>query len=181
MLAFLKEDWNMKSVFTVSLVALSLAMASFSGSVLAEPLAKKPASSEDMFHPERIMPVPKAPDDQPFAEHFAIFHISSGDEFAQKLVLNNAQNLSNFYGPDKVAIEVVAYGPGLRALFKENTNSKRIQRMADQQGITFSACANTMKGMGRDLPTLNKVAKVVPGGVVRIMELQEAGWTYIRP
>ena len=171
----------MKSVFTVSLVALSLAMVSFSGSVLAEPLAKKPASSEGMFHPERIMPVPKAPENQPFAEHFAIFHISSGDEFAQKLVLNNAQNLSNFYGPDKVAIEVVAYGPGLRALFKENTNSARIQRMAEQQGITFSACANTMKNMGRGEPTLNKVAKVVPGGVVRIMELQEAGWSYIRP
>ena len=171
----------MKSVFTVSLVALSLAMASFSGSVLADPLAKKPASSEGMYHPERIMPVPKPPENQPFAEHFAIFHISSGDAFAQKLVLNNAQNLSNFYGPDKVAIEVVAYGPGLRALFKENTNSKRIQRMADQQGITFSACANTMKGRGRDVPTLNKVVKVVPGGVVRIMELQEAGWSYIRP
>jgi len=171
----------MKSVFAVSIVALSLVTASFSSSVLAEPLAKKPESSEGLFHPERIMPIPKAPEEQPFAEHFAIFHISSGDAFSQKLVLNNAQNLSNFYGPDKVAIEVVAYGPGLRALFKENTNSKRIQRMADQQGITFSACANTMKGMGRNQHSLNKVAKVVPGGVVRIMELQEAGWTYIRP
>ncbi len=171
----------MKSALSLSAVVLSLALAGFAGSIQADPLAKKPASSEGMFHPKRIMPVPEAPEDKPFAEHFAVFHISSGDEFAQKLVLNNAQNLSNFYGPDKVTIEVVAYGPGLRALFKENTFSKRIQRMADQQGITFSACANTMKGMGRDLPTLNKVAKVVPGGVVRIMELQEAGWTYIRP
>jgi intracellular sulfur oxidation DsrE/DsrF family protein len=171
----------MKSALSLSAVALSLALASFTGSIQADPLDKKPAASEGMFHPKRIMPVPQAPEDKPFAEHFAVFHISSGDEFAQKLVLNNAQNLSNFYGPDKVMIEVVAYGPGLRALFKENTNSKRIQRMADQQGITFSACANTMKGMGRDVPTLNKVAKVVPGGVVRIMELQEAGWTYIRP
>ncbi len=171
----------MKSVFTVSLVALSLAVASFSGSVLAEPLANKPASTEGMFHPKRIMPIPQAPEDQPFAEHFVIFHISSGDAFAQKLVLNNAQNLANFYGPDKVAIEIVAYGPGLRTLFRENIFAKRIQRMADQQGISFSACANTMKGMGRDLHSLNKVAKVVPGGVVRIMELQEAGWAYIRP
>ncbi len=52
--------------------------------------------------------------------------------------------------------------------------------MADN-GITFSACANTMKAMGRDQPSLHSSAKVVPGGVVRIMELQEAGWTYIRP
>jgi intracellular sulfur oxidation DsrE/DsrF family protein len=38
-----------------------------------------------------------------------------------------------------------------------------------------------MQNMGRDERSLNKVAKVVPGGVVRIMELQEAGWSYIRP
>jgi len=180
MVAFPEEDWKMKSVLTVSLVIFSFAMAVFAGSIRAEPLAQKPASSEGMFHPKRITPVPEAPEDKPFAEHFAIFHISTGDAFAQKLVLNNAQNLSNFYGPDKIVIEIVAYGPGLRTLFRENTYAKRIQRMADQ-GITFSACANTMKGMGRDLHSLNKVAKVVPGGVVRIMELEEAGWTYIRP
>ena len=170
----------MKSLVSVSVVAVSFLIAAFSGGALAEPLVKKPEASTDMFHPERIMPVPKAPDDKPFAEHFAVFHISSGDAFAQKLVLNNAQNLANFYGPDKVVIEVVAYGPGLRAMFKENEYAPRIQRMA-AEGITFSACANTMTNMGRDTPTLNKAAKVVPGGVVRIMELQEAGWTYIRP
>jgi hypothetical protein len=109
---------KMKSVFSVSLVALSFAIVAYSGGVLAEPLAKRPEASADMFHPERVMPVPKAPDDKPFAEHFAVFHISSGDGFAQKLVLNNAQNLANFYGPDKVLIEVVAYGPGLRAMIR---------------------------------------------------------------
>jgi len=170
----------MKSVLSISAIALSVALAGFTVSSQAEPLAKKPTAATDMFHPKRIMPVPEAPENKPFAEHFAILHISSGDEFSQKLVLNNAQNLANYYGPDKVDIEIVAYGPGLRALFKENVNSKRIQRMA-AEGITFSACANTMKGMGRDTHSLNKVAKVVPGGVVRIMELQEAGWSYIRP
>lgn len=172
----------MQSYFWRSLSAIGLIVAVFAaGPAYAEPLAKKPASSADLFHPPRITKVPEAPESKPFAEHFVVFHISTGDEFAQKLVLNNAQNLANFYGPDKVMIEVVAYGPGLRTLFKENTFSKRIQRMADQQGITFTACANTMKAMGRDLPTLNKVARVVPGGVVRLTELQEAGWTYIRP
>lgn len=170
----------MKNIITTitTLVGATLLLLSFSA--ISEPLKKTPKASADLFHPERIVEAPEAPEDRPFAEHFAVFHISSGDGYAQKLVLNNAQNLQNFYGADKVAIEVVAYGPGLRTLFKENTNSNRIKRMADN-GITFSACANTMRAMGRDQPTLNKSAKIVPGGVVRIMELQEAGWTYIRP
>ncbi len=167
-----------KNKLILKTIIASTLIASFN--VHSTPLDNKPKASTNLFHPERIMKAPEAPEDKPFAEHFVIFHISSGDGFAQKLVLNNAQNLANYYGPDKVAIEVVAYGPGLRSLFKESTNSKRIARMADA-GITFSACANTMKAMGRDVDSLNKHAEVVPGGVVRIMELQEAGWSYIRP
>jgi len=148
--------------------------------VMAEPLVYKPAVSTDLYHPARMGKAPAAPDSRPFAEHFVVFHISDGDAFAQKLVLNNAQNLANYFGPDKVMIEVVAYSAGLRMLFKENTYSKRIQSLSEQ-GVVFSACAVTMKGMGRDKDSLNKIAHVVPGGVVRLTELGEAGWTYIRP
>ena len=123
------------------------------------PLKEKPDASTDLFHPKRIVEAPEAPEDQPFAEHFAVFHISTGDGYAQTLVLNNAQNLQNFYGADKVAIEVVTYGPGLRTLFEESTNSNRIKRMADS-GITFSACANTMRAMGRETESLNNAAKL---------------------
>lgn len=148
--------------------------------VLSVPLDKKPEASSDIYHPKRITPKPKPSPDKPFAEHFVVFHISSGDGYAQKLVLNNAQNMLNYYGPDDVEIEVVAYGPGLRTLFKENSQAERIQGMADS-GISFSACANTMRAMGRPTESMHPAVKVVPGGVVRLLELQEAGWTYIRP
>lgn len=148
--------------------------------VFSVPLDKKPEASPDIYHPKRITPKPKPSPDKPFAEHFVVFHISSGDGYAQKLVLNNAQNMMNYYGEDNVEIEVVAYGPGLRILFKENSQSERIQGMADS-GIKFSACAATMKGMGRPRQSLHSAAKVVTGGVIRILELQEAGWSYVRP
>ena len=160
-----------------SLLAITLAP---SAAVEAASKTGSMGYEEGMYRPERILPSPEAPEDKPFAEHFVVFHISSGDAFAQKLVLNNAQNMMKHYGPDKIAIEVVAYGPGLRTLFKENVYAPRIKSLASE-GIVFSACANTMRAMGRKDSGLNKVAHVVPGGVVRIMELQEAGWSYIRP
>ena len=168
----------MKRLLLLPLMSISLILAATG--LQAAKLDKTPEASADLFHPKRITPAPEAPDSQPFAEHAVVFHISSGDGFAQKLVLNNAQNLQRFYGPDKVQIEIVTYGPGLRTLFRENSQSSRIQSMADA-GIEFSACANTMTNMGRETASLHKAAKVVPGGVVRIMELQEAGWSYIRP
>jgi intracellular sulfur oxidation DsrE/DsrF family protein len=50
--------------------------------------------------------------------------------------------------------------------------------------VAFTACGNTMDTMkraeGKDVPLLPKV-KIVTAGVTRIMELQEEGWSYIRP
>jgi len=170
----------MKKTTLISLLSLGLIFSMSWTGLQAAKLDKAPEASADVFHPKRVTKIPEAPESKPFAEHAVVLHISSGDAFAQKLVLNNAQNLQKFYGPDKVQIEIVAYGPGLRTLFKENVQAARIKGMADS-GIEFTACANTMTNMGRDAASLQKVAKVVPGGVVRIMELQEAGWSYIRP
>ncbi|MDH3465720.1 MAG: DsrE family protein [Gammaproteobacteria bacterium] len=143
--------------------------------------AQAETTNSAAFHPKRIVPIPEASPSHPFAEHHVVFHISADDELAQRLVLNNAVNLQNALGgPDKVEIEVVAYGPGLRLLFSENENAPRIQSMADN-GIAFSACGNTMKKMGRTMENLNPVSQHVQAGVARLVELQEAGWSYIRP
>jgi len=147
--------------------------------VLAAPLDRTPTPSEGMFHPKRLGPVPEAPASKPFAEHHIVFQISDGEPETQNLVLNNMRNVMSTYG-DKATVEVVAYGPGLRLLFEENEHSKRIREMASN-GATFSACANTMRGMGRSLDMLNPSAKVVEGGIIRINELSQAGWTVIRP
>ena len=114
------------------------------------------------------------------AQHHVVIQISEGDPFKQKIVLNNVANMLKHYGPDRVQIEVVAYGPGLRLLFGDNANKGRITSMM-QQGVTFSACSNTMANMGKEKQDLIPGARPVPGGVVQIMERQDQGWSYIRP
>jgi hypothetical protein len=49
--------------------------------------------------------------------------------------------------------------------------------------IQFAVCGNTKEGMekeGQPITVLSE-AVVVPSGVVRLMELQEKGWSYVRP
>jgi hypothetical protein len=52
------------------------------------------------------------------------------------------------------------------------------------QHVAFAACGNTRENMTRveakDIPIISQ-AKVVKAGVVRLMELQERGWSYLRP
>jgi len=124
-----------------------------------------------------------AEEDKPFAEERIVLQISDPNPFKQTLVLNVANNLIKAYGQDKVDVEIVAFGPGLRLMFKENVNSGRIQGLTDS-GVTFSACQNTIKGMTKKLghaPELNSNAVPVSAGVVRIIELQNQGFKLIKP
>ena len=85
-------------------------------------------------------------------------------------------------------IEVVAYGPGLMMLRDDKSPVKgrlaSLKKVAFPSKLTYSACHNTMTKMekkeGHPIPIVSE-ARVVPGGVVRLTELQEQGWAYIRP
>jgi intracellular sulfur oxidation DsrE/DsrF family protein len=122
------------------------------------------------------------------AEHKVAFHIDVNDPAVMNMVLNNVSNLASYYAEKggTVAVEVVAYGPGLHMLRDDTSPVKdRIQAMAaNMPKLAFSACGNTRAGMAKNeskvIPLLAQ-AKEVPAGVVRLVELQEAGWSYIRP
>ena len=124
-----------------------------------------------------------APDDKPFAEERIVLQISDNDPFKQTLVLNVANNLVKHYGPDKVDVEIVAFGPGLRLLFKDNANKGRINGLADN-GVRFAACKNTIKAMGKKLghpPALHGNATPVSAGVVQIIDLVNQGYKLVKP
>ena len=123
-------------------------------------------------------------DAKPFAEKKVVLQISDDDASKQTLVLNVASNLIKYYGPDKVDVELVAFGPGLRLLFAENANAPRIDSLATGSGVRFSACANTTAKVTEALghrPEFNAHAGQVDAGVVRILELVEQGYVLIKP
>ena len=110
------------------------------------------------------------------------------DPAIMNLALNNVSNMAHHYHEigEKVEIEVVAFGPGLHMLRDDTSPVKaRIKSMSETMPqLAFSACGNTRENMTRaeskDIPLISQ-AKVVNAGVVRLMELQERGWSYLRP
>ena len=63
---------------------------------------------------------------------------------------------------------------------------KQSQRVADLalQDIAFSACNNTIKKITKKMgaaPKLVEGVGIVNSGAVRIIELQQQGYAYIRP
>lgn len=104
------------------------------------------------------------------------------------LALNNATNVAQYYKDlgEKVKIEIVTFGPGLHMLRDDTSPVKaRITAIAaSTPAISFKACGNTQENMSKaenkEIALVSE-AKVVKSGVVRVMELQERGWSYVKP
>ena len=111
-----------------------------------------------------------------------VIQVSTDDPRTQMIALNNAINVQKAI-PGAV-VEIVAYGPGLGMLTLKSKQHDRIMSMALSEGISFSACGNTMDRVAKksgNMPVLIEGVNVVPAGVTRIMELQAKGYSYIRP
>ena len=121
-------------------------------------------------------------------EHRLILQVNTNDPAAMNLALNNATNVTQYYRKigEKVKIEVVTFGPGLHMLRDDTSPVKaRIEEMAlSTPEVSFKACGNTQQNMqkaeNKKVPIVPQ-AQVVKSGVVRVMQLQEQGWTYVKP
>jgi intracellular sulfur oxidation DsrE/DsrF family protein len=121
--------------------------------------------------------------DKPFAEHKIVLQLSDNDPRKQGLVLSVASNLMKFYDPDKVAIEVVTFGPGIDLLRPENPNRKMVESLV-VQGARFDLCLNTVDTLEREngkRPEFIAAATPVQVGVAQILFLTENGYTLVRP
>jgi intracellular sulfur oxidation DsrE/DsrF family protein len=120
--------------------------------------------------------------------HHVAIHVDQNDPQVMQMALNNAQNVANYYDAqgDEVVIEMVAYGPGLNMLILgKSPVADRISAMSlELDNLSFAACGNTHRAMsqaaGENVPLMDE-ATVVPSGVVRLIELQEQGYAYVRP
>jgi intracellular sulfur oxidation DsrE/DsrF family protein len=122
--------------------------------------------------------------------HRVALQVNQNDPQVMNLALNNATNVLEYYRGkhEEVEIDIVTYGPGLHMLRADTSpvqdRLKRLKEMAFPGKVQFSACNNTKQGMekteGKAISVISD-ATIVPSGVVRIMELQEQGWSYVRP
>jgi intracellular sulfur oxidation DsrE/DsrF family protein len=120
--------------------------------------------------------------------HRLILQVNTNDPAMMNLALNNATNVAQYYKDlgEKVTIEVVTFGPGLHMLRDDTSPVKaRIKAIKESTpAISFKACGNTQENMhkveNKEIPIIPE-ATIVKSGVVRVMELQEQGWAYVKP
>jgi intracellular sulfur oxidation DsrE/DsrF family protein len=121
--------------------------------------------------------------DKPFAEHHLALQLSDNDPKKEALTLSVAYNLLKYYGPDRIAIEVVTFGPGIDLLRAGNAHRAEVDSLVSQ-GVQFDVCMNTVETIERETGKpvdLNPRAVKVEAGVAQILALTEKGFTLVRP
>ena len=122
--------------------------------------------------------------------HRISFHIVSPDPMMMNVALHNIAAAAEYYAAHNqtVAIELVANGPGYVMMRADKSPVAALiaETHAKYPFVVFSACQNSRKAIAKaegkamaDIPELPE-ATDVPAGVVRLAELQEQGWSYIR-
>ena len=109
-----------------------------------------------------------------------VFQVSDNDPAKWNLALNNARNVQQDLGKDKVQIEIVAYGPGLAMLKAESKVADRLAGALDNN-VGLLACENTMTNTKVSRSEMYEGIAYVKAGVTHIMKRQQEGWAYIRP
>ena len=122
--------------------------------------------------------------------HHIAIQVDQNDPVVMNQALNNATNVIEYYREknEDVDVDIVTYGPGLHMLRADTSPVQdRIERLKDMVfpgKIQFSACNVTKTAMEKiegHAISLVSDATLVPAGVVHLMELQEQGWSYVRP
>ena len=123
-------------------------------------------------------------------QHRLVLHVGSGEASEMNVALSNIAAAHEAYAArgGTVAIELVANGPGYAMLRADISPVK--ERLAEIHrqfpSVVFGACQKTRAGIAKaENKTADQIREVpeatdIPSGVVRICDLQEQGWAYIR-
>ena len=119
------------------------------------------------------------------ADRKMVIQVNSSDSLTQKMALNSAKNLKKMIGKDVIDVEVVVYGPGLSLIESRGFAADKVKALMADYGVKVSVCDGALKAYakrhgGRELEVIEGVSKV-PTGAIRILELQEQGYAYLRP
>ncbi len=109
-----------------------------------------------------------------------LIQVSDGDPHRWALALSNARNVQLALGKDKVRIEIVAYGPGIRMLVADSPASAQVNQALDD-GVRLVACENTMQTERLTRNDMIYGIDYVKTGLVEIMDRVKEGWVYVRP
>ena len=117
-------------------------------------------------------------------KHKIFYHLNEAGNAKAIAVLTNMQNHVDTVGWQNIeALELVVHGPALKTFLAKDLDPEvrgKLEKLM-AGGLRIDACQITLKRQKLELRELLEGLTAVPSGVARVMELQELGYTYVKP
>ncbi len=131
-------------------------------------------------------------------EKKAVYHCDFSNPKRVDAMLRNIYNLVNYYTVNGISydVRVVSNSACVQFLLKDRKGTKfakhqipekleksireRMQSLVDGYDVKFEQCSITLKRTNTPASKLKPFVKIINSGQVRIVELQEKGYAYIK-
>jgi uncharacterized protein len=117
-------------------------------------------------------------------KHKIFYHLNEAGNAKAIAVLTNIQNHVDTVGWQNIeALELVVHGPALKTFLARDLDPEvrgKLEKLM-AGGLRIDACQITLTRQKLELRELLEGLTAVPSGVARVMELQELGYTYVKP
>jgi len=113
----------------------------------------------------------------------AVFHVDLNEAKRLDIALANVTNLLKAIPGREYNAVVLFNGPGVNLVTAENCAPEHKEGIAalQKQNVVFEACQNALNKFGITKEELVDGFKVVPAGIIELIELQNNGYAYIKP
>jgi len=108
-----------------------------------------------------------------------IFHIDENGKW--EVLLHNVKNLLLACKSNEYTVEVLANGDAVASYVAPPADIGQMMKDLAESNVTFAACNNSMRGMKIQAEDLFAFVKVLPVGVLELIQKQNEGYAYIKP
>jgi uncharacterized protein len=112
------------------------------------------------------------------AKHQIVFQLVTADTMAHKAFMKQLNNIYTV-SPESI-VKVVVHGPGIDMYTASKSVVGTQLQKAVERGVVFEVCEFSLKSRKVEKSALFSHAQFTPAGIIRIVELQEAGFSYVK-
>jgi intracellular sulfur oxidation DsrE/DsrF family protein len=111
-------------------------------------------------------------------KHQIVFQLVTSDTMAHKAFMKQLNNIYTV-SPESI-VKVVVHGPGIDMYTANKSVVGPQLQLAVERGVVFEVCEFSLKERKVEKNALFNNAQFTPAGIIRIVELQEAGFSYVK-
>lgn len=111
----------------------------------------------------------------------AVLHIDSKDPEVFRLVMRNAANYLNGTEGQERDLRIIANAGAVSLFTRRNAALENLAGDVAARGVRIGICANALAEQAIDQAEVWDFCQIVPAGLVEIVNLQRAGFAYIKP